>query len=244
MIVKWIGGILGWALDGPVGGVIGFALGYLIDESATVTVSTGAQSSYVRQSFQPNDFSNSLLVLSAAVMKSDGKIMKTELDYVKKFFIQNFGIDQTNILLQKLKQNLEGEIPLQQVCFQIRQQMALSSKLQLVHFLFGIANADGEIQTAELNMLAMITNFIGVSTADFNSIKAMFYKDAESEYKILDVSPNASDDEIKKAYRQLAIKFHPDKVSSLGEDVQNAAKEKFQKVQQAYEKIRKKRGMN
>ncbi|HVA98999.1 MAG TPA: TerB family tellurite resistance protein [Bacteroidia bacterium] len=243
MILKWIGGVLGYALDGPVGGVIGFALGYLIDESATVTVNVGGQNPY-QQSAQPNDFSNSLLILSAAVMKSDGKIMKTELDYVKKFLIQNFGIDQTNILLQTLKQNLEGEVPWQQVCFKIRQQMALSSKLQLVHFLFGIANADGDISIAELNMLSMITNYIGVSSADFNSIKAMFYKDAESDYKILDSSPNASDDEIKKSYRKLAIKFHPDKVSNLGEEVQNAAKEKFQKVQQAYENIRKKRGMN
>ena len=62
-------------------------------------------------------------------------------------------------------------------------------------------------------------------------------------YKILEVSPDASDDEVKKAYRVAAMKHHPDKVSHLGEDVRKKAEEKFAKVNEAYDKIKAARGM-
>ena len=63
-------------------------------------------------------------------------------------------------------------------------------------------------------------------------------------YEILDLERGASSAEIKKAYRKMAIKYHPDKVSALGEEFQKAAKEKFQKVQEAYETIKKEKGIN
>ena len=72
----------------------------------------------------------------------------------------------------------------------------------------------------------------------------MFVKNTESAYKILEISPEASNEEVKKAYKRMAIKYHPDKVSHLGEDVQRQAKEKFQQLNAAYEEIKKERGMN
>ena len=69
----------------------------------------------------------------------------------------------------------------------------------------------------------------------------MFVPNTDGDYKILEIDPNATNDEVKKAYRRMAMKFHPDKVSTLGEEVQHAAKEKFQKVNQAYENIKKER---
>jgi DnaJ like chaperone protein len=84
---------------------------------------------------------------------------------------------------------------------------------------------------------------MGISEKDFESIKAMFFKDTKSAYKILEITPDASDEELKKAYRKMAIKYHPDKVSHLGEDVQKAAKEKFQQLNAAYEAIKKERGL-
>ena len=122
--------------------------------------------------------------------------------------------------------------------------MPHSERLQIIHYLFGISKADGHVDELELNTIATIANYLNVSSADFNSLKAMYFKDINSDYKILEIEANAGDEDVKKAYRKMAVKFHPDKVAALGEEVQKAAKEKFQKVQQAYENIKKQRGLS
>ena len=240
---KWLGGCLGWALGGPLGGILGFALGSALD-AASVTVQTNGQGGSSRLHSAPHvgDFAASLLVLSAAVMKSDGKTLKSELDYVKRFLSQQFGEQNAQQQILVLKEILKQEIPLHDVCVQIKHYMPHSERLQIIHYLFGISKADGHVHELELQTIQTIANYLGVSVADFNSLKAMYFRDTNSDYLILEITPSASDDEVKKAYRKMAVKFHPDKVAALGEDVQKAANEKFQKVQSAYENIKKQRG--
>ncbi|MDA3905228.1 MAG: molecular chaperone DjiA [Bacteroidales bacterium] len=243
---KWIGGGLGWALGGPIGGLLGFYFGSMF-EGDTKTSKTAYQGRpYVsgRRSTQSGDFSVSLLVLSAAVMKADGIVKKSELDYVKRFFVSNFGETKTVQLMQVLKDLLDKDINIQDVSVQVRSSMDYSSRLQLLHYLFGIAGADMATSDSEILMIQNIAGFMGVTTADFNSVKAMFVKDTESAYMILEITPDANDNEVKKAYHKMAIKYHPDKVSHLGEEVQKAAEEKFQKLNAAYEEIKKRRGIN
>jgi DnaJ like chaperone protein len=76
-----------------------------------------------------------------------------------------------------------------------------------------------------------------------DSIFAQFRPSNDSNYRILEIEPSATDEEVKKAYRKMAIKYHPDKVATLGEDVQKAAEEKFKAISQAYEAICKERGI-
>jgi DnaJ like chaperone protein len=238
---KWLGGTIGWALGGPLGGILGFALGSLLDE-AEVTVRYGQTTS---SPSSINDFTASLIVLSAAVMKSDGKVMRSELDYVKRFFIRQFGEAKAKESILLLREILNKEIPLHDVCLQIKRFMPLASRLQLVHYLFGIANADGELHPDEISIIEQIARYLGIASADFGSIRAMYLRDdEESDYKILEINPTATNEEVKKAYRRMALRFHPDRVAQEGEDVQRAASEKFKKVQQAYENIKKKRGMS
>ena len=241
---KWLGGGLGWALGGPLGGVLGFALGSAFD-AASVTVKMDGKTSYISGGApHVGDFAASLLVLSAAVMKSDGKILNSELDYVKKFLAKQFGETHAQQQLLMLKEILKQEIPLHEVCIQIKQFMPHSERLQIIHYLFGISKADGHVHELELQTIHTIANYLGINPADFNSLKAMYFRDVNSDYKILEIETSASDEEVKKAYRKMAVKFHPDKVAALGEEVQKAAKEKFQKVLQAYENIKKQRGFS
>ncbi len=235
---KWIGGGLGWVFGGPIGGLIGFLFGTIIDSVTT-------QSIQVNQGrTTPGDYAISLLVLIAAVMKADGKIMKSELDYVKKFLVQNFGIDGTQEALTILKDLLKQEIPVEDVCEQISQKVDYSSRLQLMHFLYGLSHSDGRMEQAELNLIQRIASGLGISASDNESIKSMFVGDTlDSAYKILELEPTASDDEVKKAYRKMAVTYHPDKVAYLGEEFRKAANEKFQKLNEAYEKIKKERGI-
>jgi len=238
---RWVGGGLGWAFGGPIGGLVGFMFGSMFDGNENAS---HQQHPYAEGSpTQSGDFSMSLLVLSAAVMKADGIVKKSELDYVRRFFTNNFGEEKTNQLMLVLRELLKKEINIQEVSHQISQFMDYSSRLQLLHYLFGIALSDGFVDSSETDMLNSIAGYMRISSADYQSVKAMFVKDTDSAYKILEVSADASDEEVKKAYKKMAIKYHPDKVSHLGTDVQKDAEEKFQKLNAAYDEIKKQRGL-
>jgi DnaJ like chaperone protein len=233
---KWIGGGLGWAFGGPIGGILGFVFGSMVDG-----MSTGK---YEYKPTQAGDFSVSLLVLSAAVMRADKRVMKSELEYVRAFFQRQFGVEVANERIKLLKEILKQDFNLQEVCQQIGRHMEYASRLQLLHYLFGISSSDGLYHPQEVDTIKLIASYLGVDAADYNSIRAMFVRDINSAYKVLEVSPDATNDELKTAYRKMAVKYHPDKVAHLGGDIQKAAKEKFQQLNAAYEEIKKQRGIN
>lgn len=237
---KWIAGGLGWAFLGPIGGLIGFALGAMVD---------GQDGAFNQGNTRPGatthgDFVSSLVVLIAAVMKSDGRILKSELDFVKDFFVRSFGQEQAQQATLLLRNVLNQDIPVEEVSRQIGQRMDYSTRLQLIHLLFGISKADGLVSAEELKTVERIAYYMGIKTEDFNAIKALFSDNLEAAYAALETTPDASDEEIKKAYRKMAVKYHPDKVAYLGEDLKNQANEKFQQLNTAYEKIKKARGLN
>jgi len=122
--------------------------------------------------------------------------------------------------------------------------MDYSSRLQLLHLLFNVSLADSVIDASEIAIIEKISSYLGVASGDFLSIKNMFIPETDSSYKILEIQKSATNDEIKKAYRRMAMKYHPDKVSHLGDDVRKSADEKFARVNEAYEKIKKERNMN
>lgn len=238
---KWIGGGLGWAVGGPIGGILGFVIGTIID-GGTEQFQTGRTTGYSGRT-TAGGYIMSLLVLVSAVMKADGRIVRSELDYVKKFMVHNFGESTAQEAVKLLRDLLKQNIPVNEVCRQIRQNMNYSARLQLLHFLFGIATADGKADEQERRLIEHITREMGIGQSDFESIQAMFIRNVDADYKILEVEPTASDDDLKKAYRRMAMKYHPDKVSHLGEDFQKAAKEKFQMVSKAYDNIKRERNI-
>jgi DnaJ like chaperone protein len=233
---KWIGGGLGWAFGGPIGAILGFAMGSVLD-------GVRIEKTFYKGTAR-GDFAMSLLVLSAAVMKADGKVVKSELEYVRNFFLSQFGTEETNRLIQILKEVLNQEINIRDVSVQVGQFMDYPSRLQLLHYLFGIASADRQIDKSEEQVIEQISGYMGIDPSDFASIKAMFVRNINSAYDILELTPDATDEEVKKAYRRLAIQYHPDKVAHLGEDIKRAATEKFQNLNAAYDQIKKQRGMN
>jgi len=233
---KWIGGGLGWAFGGPIGAILGFAMGSVLD-------GVKIEKAYYQGSAR-GDFAMSMLVLSAAVMKADGKVVKSELDYVRNFFLSQFGVEETNRLIQILKEILKQEINVVDVSIQIGNFMDYPSRLQLLHYLFGIASVDRQVDPAEEQLIEQIAGYMGVDPSEFASIKAMFTKNLNTSYDILEISPDATDEEVKKSYRRLAVQYHPDKVAHLGDDIRKAATEKFQTLNAAYEEIKKQRGLS
>ncbi|TMM30694.1 molecular chaperone DjiA [Polaribacter aestuariivivens] len=246
---KWLGAGLGFTLGGPIGAAIGFAIGSFVDgfSEKDLLLEQGEyqqkQKRNTRVNTQSGDFEMSLLVLASIVIKSDGKVDKRELDFVRSQFLGMYGKERANSAFKLFKGVVKKDISARQVCIQIREHMSHASRLQLLHFLFGIAKADEFVTEKEVEEIHKIANYLYINSRDFESIKAMFYDASDNAYKILEIEKSATNDEVKKAYRKMVKKYHPDKLQDLGSEHLQGAKEKFQSIQTAYDKIKKERGL-
>jgi len=232
---KFLWGGLGWVIGGPIGAILGYTI-------ASMNTNQAGYDS-IKPKTKPADFIISVLVLFAKVMKADGQLLKSELDYVKQFLIKQLGSQQTLQLMGVFKDILKQDYPLKDVCWQIQKSMDHPSRLELIHVLFGLSAADGHIHQNEIRVINTISNYLNINNQDFNSIKAMFIKNSDSAYRILEIKPNANNDDIKKAFRKMANKYHPDKVAHLGNEMQKLAEDKFKAVNDAYQSIKKERGL-
>jgi len=227
---KWIGAAAGWFFGGPIGGIIGYYVGKNIFSSKVDNKTA---------------FEISLLILSSVVIKADGKVLKSELDYVKKFFTNTFGAKKSNEYFRMFnnlnKQDYSSK--LRQVCLQLNSHINHSSRLEIIHFLFGVAASDNDIHPKEVETIKRIATYMNINPYDFESIKSMFLAkggvSSEQHYTVLGITKDATDTQVKKAYRKMAVKYHPDKLQGVSEDIKKLAEEKFMKVKEAYEQIMK-----
>ncbi len=197
-----------------------------------------------RQSVSPQDFELHLLSLTSIVIKADGQVSDSELRYVRNYFIQSYGEQRASQIFKVFNEVVKKrELNAARICQFLNARTRIESRIQIIHFLFGIAQADGNISDSELRVLEQIAGYLRLTQRDFISIKAMFVKDRDNAYKILEIDKSVPDHEVKKAYRTMAKRYHPDKLMDMDEAYRKGAEEKFRKVQEAYETVRKERGM-
>jgi DnaJ like chaperone protein len=193
----------------------------------------------------PHDFELNLLSLTSLVIKADGNVTQRELDYVRLYFVNAYGKERANATFRVFNDVVKKrEINAARICAVLNARTRYESRLQIIHFLFGIAQADGHVSEAESNVIQQIAGYLRTTHQDFLSIRAMFVQDQDNAYKILEIDKTVPDHEVKKAYRTMAKKYHPDKLMDMDAAYRKGAEEKFRKVQEAYETIRKERGMS
>lgn len=260
-ISKWIGGIIGFMAMGPLGALAGILLGSMFEGSSTSygqfggSPYNGNDSEEDRYAGQRNSFLFSMLVMASYIIRADEKIMHSEMEYVRQFLRRNFGemaVRQGEEILLRLfeqQKRMDQENPMgfkntiRDCGAQISYNMGYEERLQLLAFLAEIAKSDGNVCAAEINALKEVAIAIGLSESEVESMLNLKGDTLEEAYKVLEIDPSASNDEVRAAYRKLAIKHHPDKVANLGEDIRKAANEKFQLINDAKDRIYKARGI-
>jgi DnaJ like chaperone protein len=245
-VTKWIFGGLGFVLGGPIGALVGVLIGSLFDyniKKYDEEQAPNAKRSYKRAT--QGDIQVSIIVLIACVIKADGRVLKSEINYIKPFLLRNFGEEGAKQALLLLKELLNKDIDSTAIAQQIGQNTNYSTRLELLRVLIEVANADGNIDPIELQVIERIAIAMSIQNADFQSILALYQrqKDINWAYTALEISPSSSNDEVKKAYRRMAMKYHPDKVANAGEDIRQQATEKFRGINEAYEHIKQQRGL-
>ena len=231
--------------------------------------------SYEQDRVSPLSFEVNLLSLCTLVIRANGVVTQAELDFVRNQFVQLYGKERANSVFRTFNDLKGREISAERVATFIRQRSNYETRLQILYFLFGIAQADGFVSADEVAQIEEIAYYFHTNKPDYDSIKAMFttYSGSRSSYKsgynnsydngnynrnssytdsrrhtpdayaILGITPQATDAEVKKAYREMAKKYHPDKVITDDEAIKKGAEEKFKQVQQAYEQIARQRGI-
>lgn len=277
-VFKWIGGAVGFAWGSALGGFLGFGIGALLDQAlegadakaaqgeasgGAYDTAGGGQHSDPRQ--ERNSFLFSLLVLSSYIIRADGKVMHSEMEFVREFLRRSFGeqaVGQGNEILLRLfeMQKQRGMDSFRQNIVQSCQEIRVNTdegvRLQLLYYLVGVAKADNVVTPEEVNALQELAYHLGIDPSEVVSMlnldggysgggQTATENDKLAEaYKVLGVDPSATNDEVKAAYRKMALKHHPDRVAALGEDVRKSAERKFQEINDAKERVYASRGMN
>ncbi|MBZ9630944.1 TerB family tellurite resistance protein [Salegentibacter sp. LM13S] len=243
---KWIAAVIGYMYFRFPGAILGFIIGTLIDNWTKGSGGAFKQmfGQQEEQKVSPGDFELNLLSLCSLVIKADGQVSQSEMDYVRSYFVQAYGKERANATFRTFNDLIKNrEISASRISQYLAARTKYPARLQIIHFLFGIAQADGRVSEAEARVIQEIAGYLRIGRMDFESLKAMFFKSADNAYKILEIEKSATDAEVKKAYRNMVKKYHPDKLGHMDEAYRKGAREKFNKVQEAYDQIQKERGL-
>ena len=255
---KWIGSAMGFMTMGPLGALAGYFIGSWFDKQAVgmqedLQADEAGRARY--EQGQRNSFLFSMLVMASYVIRADRKIMHSEMEYVRQFLRMNFGeeavIQGEQILLNLFEQRkqMERQNPMafkntiHECGAQIAANLPYEQRLQLLDFLVNIAKSDGSVCSEEIAALKEVAQCMELSPKEVESMLNLSGNSLEEAYKVLEIDPSATNEEVRTAYRRLALKHHPDRVATLGEDVKKAAEEKFQQINNAKERIYKARGI-
>ncbi|MBI4161765.1 MAG: TerB family tellurite resistance protein, partial [Acidobacteria bacterium] len=239
----------GFLVGGPIGAVVGGVLGHMLDTVPQPAGGYGPQPSAPPPPAGPDRdglvFVSNLVAILTLVARADGEVQPEEVRAVRDFFATRLGYDREDLELVRrlMQETLRVNPDLARVCQEFRRASPREDLLMLLRLVYLIALADRRVHPEEEEAIRTVARHLGISEAEERAIRAEFLRDGEQEYRTLGVAPDATDDEIRRAYRDMAVKYHPDKVAHLGEEFRALAHEKFKQINTSYQEIRKARGL-
>ena len=246
---KWIGGIIGFMAGGPLGALAGFVFGSLFDTDSNDAGSYYGEAPTHGTTYtgQRNSFLFSMLVMASYIIRADGRIMHSEMEFVGEAAVGEGERILLNLFEQRKQMDRQNPLAFKNTIrdcgTQIAANLTYEERLQLLVFLVEIAKSDGHVCNEEIEALKEVAMYMGLSVKEVESMLNLGGSSLNEAYKVLEIEPTATNDEVRAAYRRLALKHHPDRVATLGEDIKKAAEEKFQSINNAKEQIYKARGM-
>lgn len=187
------------------------------------------------------------------IAKIDGVVSKEEISTIHRFFQQNLRYDQTKMYWVKnlIKDAVDSTESMESLLLEFRNTFAYEPRLILLELIYQILYTKGHVPEAELKIARDIANYLQIKDYDKRTIEAKYkygnqhqtgksQGTADQYYAILGLKSGADQDAIKKAYRKLSMKYHPDKVRHLGEEFRAVAEEKMKEINGAYDFFKKK----
>ncbi len=253
---KMIGGTIGFAIGGPIGAVAGAAFGHTFvdkkeDAYLASRIGGGTQT---QESLSSNEqaqlvFFTAAFSMLAKVSKADGQITDPEINAVESFMKDDLHLDaagqQTAISIFRQAVNSHESFD----AFAIQFYTVFSTQPNILELmldvLLRVSAADGDISAEEEAMLISAARIFRYSDPDYSRLKSKYVSSANTYYAVLKCDPTASNDEVKKQYRKLVTEYHPDKIEAKGlpEEFIKFANDKFKEIQEAWDGIKKERGL-
>jgi len=248
---KLFGAALGFSFGGPLGALLGTAIGHLVDVSEEQTTPGGFGPADA-QSKENLTFVTSLVYLLVGTARADGTMTERERETVRRFFRRQLGYGEAQMFVidRIIRAAAERDLDLAATCADISQRTEYEERLFLVRLCYEVALSDRQLNPAEASFVRRSAQDLGITEYDFMMVRRTVIEPGyESEgqrvrasrdpYAVLGVQPGCTIEEAQRAYRELASRYHPDKVSHLGREFIDLATAKFTEIQVAYDAIMK-----
>jgi len=197
-------------------------------------------------------FLNSMLEMAAYIIAADGRIMHSEMEVMRSFLHKNFdqqtaeACNERLLTIFKEKKQMtasQWQMRVMQSCRRLTFALTQEQLLQFMALLAEICKADGRVDAQEEEAMKLVARTLGLGDGIVNQLLSLGGQTLDDAYRTLGIPSTATDDEVRRAYRKMALQYHPDRVATLGKDVQENAKRKFQEINEAKDRIYKARGM-
>ncbi|MDF1563025.1 MAG: TerB family tellurite resistance protein [Deltaproteobacteria bacterium] len=263
----WIGGkvtgaAVGMAVGGPVGALVGLAVGHALDhftkpEDVDELLRQERQERQQRAPLPAGEsasdrearlqFTTHLVALFAAVAQADGNVRREEVRTIRSFFSDRLHISGKDLEFVRLllKKALRDPVDVEAAARTYKAASTGADRMLFVQALYEMVCDRGEPNPAQQKMINQIVVALDLSEADHHTIRSIYFSvpGLDEDYALLGLPEGCGDDDLKRAFRTLAAKHHPDKVTHLGTDAVAMAGKRFAEIKGAYDRIRAARGL-
>jgi DnaJ like chaperone protein len=255
---KLFGAALGFSFGGPIGAVIGTAVGHYFDSSGEKK-----KLKYPGKAQKELTFITSLILLLTGTARADGTVTNAEVGTIRNFFRYRLKYGDAALMLinRIINESLQKVVDLPGTCAAIAERTVYEERLYLVRLNYEVAASDGTLSKNQEAFIRDASMLLGINEYDFNMVSSSFksegaggsFRNGRSgpggagitdPYAVLGLTRDCSDEDVQRAYRTMANMYHPDKVSHLGKELIDLATSKFARIGDAYSAIKKERGLD